>query len=370
MVVPSHLNSCLEVDLYQVCQNYRYMRSLSKATCAAVVKADSYGLGAIKVSSALYKEGCKHFFVASLEEAIELREKAGFLKDCKIYVFSGVAHNTEDVFHHYGLIPVIISFEQIERWATFSNTCNERYPALLHIDTGLSRTGLCFQSQKRLIHNPDILKRFQMQAIISHLSCAHERNHPLNVFQLERFQEFIRLFPGYSYSLANSLGCTLGEEYHFDFTRVGFGLYGSTPMLPGCKLTVSLWSRILQIQSIQKNSYVGYSATYRSDRGRRLATVGIGYADLWSSPTEKNIAVSFKGKRLPLVGRMSMDLLTVDITQLSEAEVGVGDWVQLLGSQISLQEAAQISSTTPTKILSSLGGKRYYRVYNTEKQVL
>ncbi len=360
---PHEFSVCLEVDLRQIRNNYRFIQSKCAVACGAVVKANGYGLGAVNISSALYQEGCKDFFVTSLDEAILLRNSNAFPKNINLYIFNGVTPNTEELFYQYNLIPVIISFGQIELWANFAKIKEKKLPAIIHIDTGISRTGLCPEYQKILCENPDILKAFEIKAIMSHLACANKENHPYNLVQLNRFKEFINFFPGYAYSLVGSVGSALGREYHFDLIRAGFGLYGSTKILPGCDLAARLWARIIQIRDIPKNTYVGYEAEYKSDTAKRLAVIGIGYADFWVHPNDKNLALSLHGKRISPLGRGSMDLLTVDISDFPKDEIKIGDWVQLLGPDISLQEAARLSQTTPAKILASLGGGRYHRIY-------
>lgn len=364
LVHPAYeFNTCLEVNLRQIRNNYRYIQDSCNAVCGAVVKANAYGLGAIKISLALYQEGCRHFFVTNLDEAILLKESSVLPQNINLYVFNGVTPNTEGLFYQYNLIPVLISFEQIERWTNFAKSKGKKLPAIIHIDTGMSRTGVCDDYQRILCKDPNILQPLKIKAIMSHLACANKAYHPYNLVQLGRFKKFINFFPGYAYSLVGSVGSALGREYHFDIIRAGFGLYGSTKILPGCILAVHLWARIIHICEIPKNTFIGYECDYKSDTAKRLAVIGIGYADLWVHPTDKNIVLSLHGKKISLLGRGSMDLLTVDISHFYNNEVKVGDWVQLLGPDISLQESARISQTTPAKILASLSGGRYKRIY-------
>ena len=219
------------------------------------------------------------------------------------------------------------------------------------------------KSKKKLCENPDFLTPFNVHYIMSHLACASTPDHPQNTQQLQKFSQFIQGFPGYQYSLAASGGIALGPQYHFDLTRPGLGLYGAKSTLPGCKLAVKLWARIIQIRNVPKGASVGYESSYKCDAPQRLATLSIGYADGWGRPTDKEIGLSLHGHQIPLRGRSSMDLLIADVTHLPEHKAKVGDWVQLLGPDMPIHRAAEISNTTPYQILTSLGQGRHHRVY-------
>lgn len=360
---PSEVSTCLEIDLKQIKKNYKVLSEMSAKNCGAVLKADSYGLGAGPISHALYEEGCRHFFVASIREGITLRETYFLPQNANIYVFNGVFEKTEELFSHYHLIPVLISLEQIERWAKFAKLHEEKLPAIVHIDTGMARTGLCEKEKKILCKKPELLSPFKVHAIMSHLACANKPTHPHNSQQLKKFIQFIKYFPNYHYSLASSTGIALGSQYHFDLTRPGFGLYGATSFLPKCQLSVRLWARIIQIRSVTKGTYVGYESLYQSPFSQRLATLSIGFANFWSQPKTQQLSLFLHGQKIPILGLGSMDLLVADITHLPEKITRVGDWVELLGPNISLQQAADLSSTTPAKILTSLGQETHYRIY-------
>ncbi|MCP4922925.1 MAG: alanine racemase [bacterium] len=363
VIPPPHASTCLEIDLGQIKQNYRILRQKSQKSCAAVVKANGYGLGAGPIAKALFEEGCRHFFVATVGEGIALRETYSLPRQADIYIFNGVLEKTEDLFEHHHLTPTLLSLEQIERWAKFAKSRDKKLPAIVHIDTGMARTGLPESEQKKLRENPNLLNPFDVHYIMSHLACASTLEHPQNANQLEKFTQFVQHFPGHKYSLSASGGIALGPNYHFDLTRPGLGLYGAKTILPECKLVARLWVRIIQIRHVLQDDFVGYEASYQCDTPQRLATLSIGYADGWSRPTDKQVGLSLQGQQIPLRGRSSMDLLIADVTDFPENSVQVGDWVQLLGPDMPIRQAAEISHTTPYQILTSLGQGRHHRVY-------
>lgn len=360
---PSECHIYVEIDLKQIKKNYNVLSQMSKHDCGAVVKSDGYGLGAGPISEVLYKEGCRHFFVTNISEGISLREKYLLPKYANLYIFNGMLENTEELLDHYQLIPVLLSLEQMERWKKFATTQGKKVPAVIHIDTGMFRTGLCGKEQKILYQNPELLDTFNIHFIMSHLACSNQPDNPQNIQQLKNFTRFTKYFPGYSCSLAASIGMALGTQYHFDLTRPGFGIYGETKFLPNCYSAVQLWTKIIQIRSVEQGSYIGYGTSYQCLSPKRLAILNIGFADTWIRPEDQQIGLSLHDQEIPLLGISSMDLLIADITSFPEGIVRVGDWVQLLGPNMPLYRAAEISGTTPAKILTSLIKLDKYRIY-------
>jgi alanine racemase len=364
---PPQASTCLEIDLNVIQENYQTLKTLSKKDCGAVIKADGYGLGAGPIAKALFEKGCHHFFVATVNEGIILRKTYDIPKEAHIYIFNGVLEKTEELFFHHHLTPTLLSLEQIERWTCAAKKQGKKLPAVVHIDTGMSRTGLDNKEQEKLQASPDLLNSFDVHYLMTHLACASTPDHPQNAQQLKKFSRFIQHFPGYQYSLAASGGIALGPEYHFDLTRPGLGLYGAKKTLLDCNLPIRLWARIIQIRHVTKGTSVGYESSYQCDTDQRLATLSIGYADGWGRPTDTQIGLSLKGQKIPLRGRSSMDLLIADITDFPEGAARVGDWVQLLGPDMSIHQSAEISNTTPYQILTSLGQGRHHRVYLEDK---
>lgn len=351
----------LTIDLKAIADNYQILQSqASGAECAAVVKANAYGLGLEKVARTLYDQGCRKFFVAYLDEAIELRS---YLNDVKIYVFHGVQNGEQESFIEYNIIPVISSLEQAEIWALLCrNTKNNTYA--LHIDTGMNRLGISFDETNKI----SLMLHFNPKIIMSHLACADEKNHKLNKVQLNNFRQAISHFPNSEYCLANSSGIFLGSNYHFDMLRPGCALYGINPTtksLNPMNNVVNLESSILQIRNINKGESVGYGASFIAQRDSLIAIISVGYADGYFRCLGGNNHVYISGKKAPVIGRVSMDLITVDVTDIIKVlheTLKVGTKVELLGKNITVDEIAKNAGTIGYEVLTQLGS-RYKRLY-------
>ncbi len=346
------LASCvLRVDLDALAANYRLLRERAQpAECAAVVKANAYGLGMVPVVRRLLREGCRKFFVATLAEAEELRALS---TDASIYVFEGAVAGTEDMLAAIQAVPVLNSLEQVRRWQM-------RGKALLHIDTGMSRLGLGAAEVSALAAQSDLLRGLELDYVITHLACADERDHPLNAEQLRRFEQLRRLLPTARTSIANSAGVFLDAASRGDLVRPGIGLYGGNPfsdrpnpMTP----VVTLTAKVLQLRDIDELATVGYGATWAAEPPARLATLGVGYADGYPRCLGNRASAAVGGERVPVVGRVSMDLLVIDVTALPREAVRVGDAVELIGATIGLDEVAEAAGTISYEILTGLGGR-------------
>src|SRR3954447_20048850 len=303
-------SALLEIDLGAIVANWRLLaQRAAPALCAAVVKADAYGLGAATVSPALATAGCRLFFVATLDEGIALRAALG--PEPEIAVFNGPLPGTAAEFAAHRLIPVLNEPGQITAW-----TGQKASPAILHVDTGMSRLGL---STREFTGFADELPKTGIiwRAIISHLACADTPDHALNEQQRARFAAATHRMPGVPASLAASSGIFLGPAYHFDFARPGAALYGVNPQ-PGAanpmRPIIRLKGRILQIREVERGDPVGYGAGHVMDRAGRLATVAIGYADGWFRSLSHRGSGRIGNTRLPLVGRVSMDLVVFDVS--------------------------------------------------------
>jgi alanine racemase len=358
----------LTVDLDAIVANWRKLEKTAvPAECAGVVKADAYGCGAGPVVRALSAAGCKTFFVATLDEARVVRTAAS---SSEIYVLDGFFQNSGDAFATINCRPVIGDLNELAEWDVFCRRTGWAGGAAIHIDTGMNRLGLTLDEAQGILPRIDAGDHGVTLAM-SHLACAESLNHPLNASQVAAFRETARLFSGVPASLANSSGIFLGPQYQFDLVRPGAALYGvnPTPEAPNpMQPVVELKARVLQTRSIDKGESVGYGATWTARRPTRLAVVSAGYADGYfraggSNDGTRGADVVVAGTRCPVAGRISMDLLAVDITDLpSHAVVRRGHLATLIGENITVDELAHHFGTIGYEVLTSLGG-RYNRIY-------
>ena len=369
---PASANGVLAVNLAALRRNYRRMNEAAlKAETAAVVKADAYGLGVEPVVRALEKKEVTHtYFVATIGEAIKLRAISG---GSVIYALSGLLPGTAAEYQEARIRPVLNSLSEVEEWSSFCAANESPLPAAIQFDTGMCRTGLEHEEADALAGKPSLLRPFRLALLMSHLVRADERMHPLNETQHRRFEAVTSMFPGVARSLSNSGGCFLRKKYHFDLARPGIGLYGGNPQpAEDTKLEPVVWlyGRIVQVRRGEAGFTVGYGATETLKRDSRIATVGAGYADGYfralSSSDKKPGAAGYIGEhRAPLVGRVSMDLTTFDVTDVPENLVKRGGFVELLGERTTIDDLANIAGTIGYEVLTDLG-RRYHRVYLDE----
>jgi alanine racemase len=350
----------LEIDLGAVVANWRLLAAkASPAACAAVVKANGYGLGAGPVAHALYGAGCRRFFVATLDEGIELRQALG--RGAEIAVFNGPLPGSAAEFVAARLIPVLNDPDQIEAWERVSGKGGAPI-AMVHVDTGLNRLGV---SMAELAVMAERLRALQPQLLLSHLACAETPEHVLNTRQCELFAAVRQQLPGVKASLAASSGIFLGTDFHCDEVRPGAALYGVNPC-PGhpnpMRPVVRLRAKIVQIRKIDRGESVGYGAAHVMDSPGFLATAAIGYADGWPRSLSRRGCGWLAGKRVPLLGRVSMDLATFDVSAIDPAQRHPGAMIELLGEHYGVDEAAADAGTIGYEILTALGA-RYHRVY-------
>jgi alanine racemase len=335
------------IDLNAIRQNWQKLRSMSSNDAAAVVKANAYGLGLAQVTKALYAEGARIFFVATVEEGAELRSILGKKPD--IYVFSGHMVGDTELIKNYNLIPLINSIEQLSR---HSKLLREKKFGV-QLDTGMNRLGMEpmeWESVKELALslNPVL--------IMSHLACADDPNHKMNSEQLDIFLTLTNKI-NINKSLAATGGILLGPEYHFDLTRPGIGIYGCSPMqdcLPVLKIDIP----VIQIRNIESGETVGYGNTWTSPCKKKIATISAGYADGLFRAIGKKAKLYFEEISCPIVGRISMDLIGVDITSLKVDPVRL----ELINSQQTVDNIAEGAETIGYEFLTSLGN-RYSRNY-------
>ncbi len=364
---PAAWRARLEIDLRAVRANYRLLVSLAApASVAAVVKANAYGLGMAPVARALWAEGARTFFVARLAEGLELRR---ILEDARIFVLDGLAAETVDpVWEEAGLIPVLNRSEELSIWADRARR-RERHPEVaIHVDTGMTRLGM---SPSRFAGRNGALPTGVTPCLImSHLACADEPEHPLNARQLERFRAVCGMFPGIPRSLAASSGIFLGPAYRFELCRPGVALYGVNPT-PGrpnpMQPVVRLCAPVLQVHEITERATVGYGATYEVRAGDRIATVAAGYADGLLRSAGKRGTARIDGKEIPLAGRISMDLLSVDISALPSGSVVPGTMVELIGGPDGVDRFAAAAGTIGYEVLTRLGSRLERRYLGEEE---
>jgi len=365
----------LEIDLGAIVDNWRRLsRMAAPADCAAVVKANAYGLGATPVAQALLEAGCRLFFVAHLDEGSALRQAVG--DGPEIAVLNGPLPGTAEEFVEHRLIPVLNEPGQIDEWqrteasrtagsspANAAQTGRVPGRAILHVDTGMARLGLTGREFAALIDNPPPIF---WRAVMSHLACADEAGHALNQSQRERFAAAAAQLPGVPASLAASSGIFLGARYHFDLVRPGAALYGVNPQ-PGqpnpMRQVVQLRGRILQVREIDGGESVGYGATHIMAMSGRVATVAVGYADGWLRSLSRRGCAFVGDTRVPLLGRVSMDLVAFDVSAVDPALARPGMTLELLGPNYGVDDAAAHAGTIGYEILTALGA-RHHRIYH------
>lgn len=347
----------LEIDLGAIVSNWRLLaKKVAPAGCAAVLKANAYGLGAAPVARALLAVGCRRFFVATLDEGLALRQALGPAPE--IAVFNGPLPGTAHEFVAAGLIPVLNEPGQIEAWQNLPDPS----PAIVHLDTGFNRLGL---SRAEFEQWHDRLAAAGVTGLISHLACADTPDHAHNAAQRAHFLAMQQRLPNLKASLAASSGIFLGRDYHFDEVRPGAALYGVNPV-PGTpnpmRSVVRAAARILQLRKIDRGESVGYGAAHVMDGPGMLATASIGYADGWLRSLSHRGCGWLAGKRVPLLGRVSMDLATFDVTGVPESACCPGNLLELIGPHYAVDDAAADAGTIGYEILTALGA-RYHRVY-------
>lgn len=354
----------LTIDLGRIQANYELIREKlnGASAAAAVVKANGYGLGCVEVATALAEQGCRHFFVAQLAEAQQLRVA---LDDVQIYVLNGAMPATTDELIESRLIPVLNSLEQIERWTNAAKLRQQELPASIHLDTGMNRTGLGADEAAVLIDEPWRLDAIKVGLVMSHLGSADVADSPQSAEQLRRFEAYRRQLSMGSASLANSAGIFLGPAYHFDLVRPGVALYGGNPH-PDKKnpmqQVVTVTAPILQVRNVEPGDCVGYGAAHKINRTGKVATIPVGYADGFFR-SASNAGTAYLGSvRVPIIGRVSMDLITLDVTDVADSELHSGALVELIGDQAPIDEVAQRAGTIAHELLAALGA-RYTRSY-------
>jgi len=343
------------VRLGAVRRNYKKINQQVGGETAVAIKANGYGLGAVAVAQTLWSVGCREFFVANVEEGIEVRSA---LPLATINVLSGMMPNTQNELIEYHLTPTIINLQQLELWQREAHWRGIPLPAGIHIDTGMHRTGLPTAELNRLANQQDRLIGLEINHIISHLACADEIDNPHPEKQLQEFKTAIRRFPNTRASIANSAGIFRDTKFHLDMVRAGIAVYGGNPIpdrLNPMEPAVVLEAPILQVVDAAPGDLIGYGASYRTTSTARHAVVSAGYADgiLRSLSNTGEVAI---GKHLcAIVGRVSMDLTVVDVTDVPEHLIYQGAPVEFIGDTIKLDTVAAAAGTIGYELLTGIG---------------
>jgi alanine racemase len=345
----------LTVDLDAIAANWKHLARLHRGATAAVVKADAYGLGATRVAPRLHEAGARHFFVAHPEEALPLRP---LLPGVMIGILNGFAHDKAGLYAVHGLAPVLGSLRDIDAFAAYAARLGRRLDALLHIDTGMNRLGLDRAELATLIATPERLRGIHVRYLMTHLVDAERPDDPGNAAQLARFEAACAMLPPWPRSLANASGIFLGTAFGSDLARPGAALYGinptptrNNPMRP----VVRLCAEVLQVRRAEPGDRVGYNGIWTAQRPTTVATVAAGYADGYHRALSNAAQASFDGRRVPLIGRVSMDLTTFDTTD--HPDILPGSLLELIGPQVPPDEVAQWAGTNGYEVLTSLGSR-------------
>jgi alanine racemase len=349
------------VDLAALADNWRSVaRIAAPARAAAVVKANAYGLGVGPVAQALVGAGCTEFFVAGLDEAFALR---ALQPGVRIYALGGATAAVAEACASRRIVPVLNAVHEVRDWVRAAGGA----PAALQLDTGMTRSGLGEPEVEALRADGDVLPRLNLALVLHHYACADEPGHALNDLQVRRFEALRAKLPPAPTSAANSAGTLLGAGYRGDLVRPGLALYGGHPVLDGSpnpfREVVRVQARVLQVREVlEPEVTVGYGATYRVRPPARIATVGIGYADGYLRSLSGRGIAAVGGRRVPLVGRVSMDLVTLDVTSLPAGTPRPGDFVDMIGGGVPLEEVARLAGTISYELLTRLS-PRAERVY-------
>jgi alanine racemase len=359
----------LTINLAAIEANWKELgRRAMPSECAGVIKADGYGCGLEPVARTLASAGCKTFFVADLGEARRVR---GVVQEPTIYVLNGLLPGTASAYPGINARPVIGSLVELAEWDAFCATHQWHGGAALHVDTGMNRLGISADEAAALA--PRIrAENHGITLLMSHLVSSEQPDHPLNEKQMQLFRDVRLLYRGIPGSLANSSGIFLGSGAHCDLVRPGAALFGINPT-PGrdnpMRPAVELQAHVVQVRTVPKGETIGYNALWTAKHATRVAVVTAGYADGYPRAASATDAAPgaeaiVAGTRCPLAGRVSMDLLAIDISALPDHTVRRGDLVTLIGGGISVDELATAAGTIGYEVLTSLGS-RYHRVYKT-----
>ena len=359
--INQNTSSVLFINLDSIRENYNLLKKISNTSEVAVaVKANAYGLGLQRICKTLVSQGCKTFFVANAEEGLEIIK---IKKTLNVYVLNGCSNQKSTIsLIKKGVKIVINNSEQLIDLISISNKINLKASCAVHIDTGMNRLGIDIEEAEKIVQLAK--NKLKLSLVMSHLSCSENKSSEMNSLQLIKFKNIkkqLQKLKGLKFSIANSNGILLGKKFHFDLCRPGGLVYGlnlNKLEKNNFKRVLSLKAKILQIKPINKGEYVGYGAKYKAKNKTVIATLGIGYAD--GLPRYFSGDVYYKTHKFPIIGNISMDLCTIDITSYSK--LNIGSWVEIFGKSISVEKFANICDTISYEIACKIG-KRVKRVY-------
>jgi alanine racemase len=354
------MTAVLEIDLNAIAENWWALDAMHPGATAGVIKADAYGLGAAQVAPKLWSAGCREFFVAHLSEAVAVR---GLIPDAMLGVLNGLLTAEMQEFSSRDIVPVLGSLHELAGWRAEAKRLERALPAILHIDTGMARLGFSAAELAVLRGDAALLEGLRVDYVMTHLVSADVPGDPMNARQAQRFSAAVKQFPGVKTSFANSSGMFLGAEFGSDLARPGAALYGVNPV-PGRKNpmrdVMRLSAPILAVHEVEPGETVGYSGFWTAQRRSRIATLGVGYADGFHRALSNRATAYFDATPVPLVGRVSMDLTTYDVTDVPAEP---GDVLVLIGPGHGADALAIEAGTNGYEILTSLG-RRYQRRYS------
>ncbi|MBM3502769.1 MAG: alanine racemase [Alphaproteobacteria bacterium] len=370
MAPTSRALTSLTIDLDAIAANYRRIQSrlTTPCECAAVVKANAYGLGALEVAAKLYAVGCRTFFVATVDEGLALRqefEDATPGQQPQIVVLGGPSIDAVDALVSGWLTPVLSTPEHVDLWREEASNLGRALPAVVHVDTGMNRLGFTPEEWAGSLNEPRRWTGIDVRLLMSHLACADEPSHPKNEGQRRAFDRCRKRLPATRASLANSAGVLCGPAFHYDLVRPGIALYGGNPLnsdVNEFSQVIVLESKIVQIHEIDSPQTVGYGATHTVTGPSRIATVGVGYADGYPRSLSNAGFAFLGGVRVPVVGRVSMDLMTLDVSAVPGNVAYPGATIELIGPNAPVDALALTAGTISYELLTRLGC-RYERRY-------
>ncbi|MCQ2965874.1 MAG: alanine racemase [Alphaproteobacteria bacterium] len=361
-ITPNSAGAFLTINLRQIAENWKEaQKRVSPAFTGAVLKTNAYGLGSKKIASALYKAGCRHFFTAYIHEAIDIRSVA---PDAEIYTLHGIFPRTELDFFNGEITPVLATLEQVEYWNHLGDKENKKYACALHLDTGMTRLGLTQENIDFIISHSNQFSHLDVRLVISHLACGDELQNPKSEKQLALFKQKVaqlrKIFGQFKCSLSATDGSRLeNNEFYCDLIRYGVGLYDHA---------ISLDAKILQIQTAHPGQTVGYGATYKIEKETKIATLAIGYGDGYPRTLGNKGFVYIAGYKCPIIGKISMDLTTVDVSEIPEDILKTTPTAEIFGEHLSIFDVAKSAGTIHYELLTNLSN-RYYRIYEGDEEV-
>lgn len=350
----SALAPVLTVDLTAVRANYRLLKERhAKGALAAVVKANAYGLGVAGVAPALWEEGCRTYFVATLAEGAALRK---LLPEARIGVFNGLLPKEEKKYLRYRLTPVLNNPDQAQRWIKASSGAS---PAIAHVDTGMTRLGFTHGEFQRFVLKQPHFAEHHVAYVMSHLACANDSGDAKNAEQLMRFRQAMQVLPRARGSLCNSSGLFLDAKFHFDMARPGCALYGINPTEGEnpMRQVAALSAPILQIRTLEGDETVGYGATCKAHKGSRIAIVAFGYADGWMRLQDRPGFAHIAGVRVPIAGRVSMDMIALDVSAIPPAKLTEASRVEFIGDGQTVDDIAARWGTIGYEVFTRIGSR-------------